>query len=100
MYQEWAIEGKKGNIVSPKGEVVYQTKGVVIEPIYQTEDGKRYILDLEENIVEIDGEQYIKLDGRKFIEDNGQKYAAVTSGRLLEVTTNPFNGYCYRQDGK
>lgn len=68
MLQNWEMDGKKGNVVFPKGEVVYHTKGVVIEPIYQSKDGKRYIKD--------------------------------TDGKLLEVLTNPFNGYCYRQDGK
>ncbi|KLU62306.1 hypothetical protein CEB3_c13500 [Peptococcaceae bacterium CEB3] len=75
MLQHWEIAGKKGNIAYPKGEVVYQTKGpnggkgVVIEPIYETPDGTRFIQDAE-------------------------------TGELLEVLTNPFNGYCYRQDGK
>jgi hypothetical protein len=70
MRRDWNIDGKKGNVWFPKGEVVYQhPKGrVVIEPIYQTEDGKRYI--------------------------------EVSPGKLQEVLTNPFNGYCYRQDGE
>ena len=72
MLKEWSIDGKQGEIWYPEGEVIYQTKqkdgsNVVIEPIYESYDKKRYI---EEN------------------------------GKLLEVTTNPFNGYCYRQDGK
>jgi hypothetical protein len=66
MYQSWNKSGKSGNVLFPRGEVVYQTKGIVIEPIYEDFNGTRYI------------------------EDNG---------RLLSVTTNPFNGYCYRQDG-
>lgn len=66
MLKNWEIDGKKGHVWYPEGEVVYQTKGVVIEPIYETEDGER------------------------FIEENG---------KLLPVLTNPFNGYCYRQDG-
>lgn len=70
MYQPWKIGDKEGNIQYPKGEVVYQTKGIVIEPIYETLDGQRYIFD----------------------EEDG--------GKLLWVLTNPFNGYCYRQDGK
>jgi len=68
MKKDWSINGKQGRIWWPEGEVVYQTpvKGtVVVEPIYEDYDGRRYILDNEE---------------------------------LLEVTSNPFNGYCYRQD--
>lgn len=100
MYQEWSIDGKKGNVVFPKGEVVYQKKGVVIEPLYKADDGKYYILDTAEEFKEIDGERYIKVDGRKIIEVDGQRFISVTSGKLLEVFLNPYNGYCYRQDGK
>jgi hypothetical protein len=69
MYQEWQKDGKRGNVVFPEGEVIYQKpKGkIVIEPIYQDYQGKRYI---------------------------------EVRGKLQEVTTNPFNGYCYRQDGE
>lgn len=66
MFEPWSIAGKNGNIQYQKGEVVYQTRGVVVEAIYEDLGGKRYILD-----------------------DN----------ELQEVTTNPWNGYCYRQDG-
>ncbi len=66
MLQPWQIDGKSGKIQYPQGEVVYQTKGVVIEPVYVTDDGKHHI------------------------EDNG---------KLLPAPMNPFNGYCYRQDG-
>jgi hypothetical protein len=67
MLKYWSIDGKEGNIIYLKGEVVYQTRGILFEPIYETETGERYILD---------------------------------NGKLLKVTTNPYNGYCYRQDGK
>lgn len=43
MIQPWSKDGKSGNVVFPKGEVVYQTKGVVIEPLYVTPDEKYYI---------------------------------------------------------
>jgi len=66
MFEPWNIGGKSGNIQYQKGEVVYQTRGVVIEPIYEELDGTRYIW---------------------------------TGGELQKVTSNPFNGYCYRQDG-
>jgi hypothetical protein len=45
MLKKWSKEGKQGEIWYPKGEVVYQTKGVVIEPIYVTHDNKYYIED-------------------------------------------------------
>ena len=67
MYKSWSIDGKNGKVQFSEGEIVYQTKGIVKEPLFQTEDNKWYI---EEN------------------------------GKLLEVMYNPFNGYCYRQDGK
>lgn len=66
MFEPWSIAGKNGNIQFSKGEVVYQTRGVVVETIYQDLNGIRYIWADDE---------------------------------LQEVTTNPFNGYCYRQDG-
>jgi hypothetical protein len=44
MYKPWKIENKHGDIQYPEGEVVYQTRGVVIEPLYVTEDNKWYIL--------------------------------------------------------
>lgn len=100
MLQKWEKDGKSGNVVFPKGEVVYQTRGVVIEPVYKTDDDRYYIEETEENLAEIDGEQYIKVTGRQFIEKDGQRFAAVSSGKLLEVLYNPFNGYLYRQDGK
>ena len=34
---------------------------------------------------------YETLDGKRYIH---------TENGLQEVTTNPFNGYCYRQDGQ
>lgn len=67
MLLKWEKDGKKGEIVYPKGEVVYQTEGVKIEPIY------------------------VDYDGNYYIEENG---------KLLKVLMNPYNGYCYRQDGK
>ena len=75
MLKEWNIDGKQGEIWYPEGEVVYQTptKGtIVIEPIYQTGS----------------------------LMDNNPKYYIEENGKLLEVLKNPFNGYCYRQDGK
>jgi hypothetical protein len=45
MLQSWNKDGKQGTITYPKGEVVYQTKGVVIEPLYQSNDNKWYIED-------------------------------------------------------
>ena len=66
MFEPWSIAGKTGNIQYQQGEVVYQTRGVVIEAIYEDHNRTRYIL--------VDGE-------------------------LQQVTTNPWNGYCYRQDG-
>ncbi|HBE80345.1 MAG TPA: hypothetical protein DDW65_21565 [Firmicutes bacterium] len=31
--------------------------------------------------------------------DNAGKYYIEVDGRLQEALMNPFNGYCYRQDG-
>ena len=70
MYKDWAIDGKRGRIYYPAGEVVYQTRGVVIQPIYVTGTGNRA------------DDYYIEEDGK-----------------LLPAPRNPFNGYCYRQDG-
>jgi len=66
---------KEWSIDGKQGEVVYQTptKGtIVIEPIYQTGS----------------------------LMDNNPRYYIEENGKLLEVLKNPFNGYCYRQDGK
>jgi hypothetical protein len=69
MLKPWAIDGKSGDYQYPKGEVYYQTRGVVVEPLYVEKGG-----------------------GHWYIEENG---------KLLEVgQPNPFNGYCYRQDGQ
>ena len=104
MIQNWNIDGKKGNVVFHDGEVVYQTKGVVIEAIYQTADGKRYVLSAEvkcDDRIEINGRQYIAIDGREFANISGQNVLVKSDkDKLLEVYTNPMNLYCYRQDGK
>lgn len=73
MRKDWSIDGKKGKIMWPEGEVVYQTRGVVVEPIYEEDNGKGF--------------------------NPGTRYIQLEDGSLREVTTNPFNGYCYRQDG-
>jgi len=96
--QNWEIGGKSGHVVFPKGEVVYQTKGVVIEPVYVDEDRKHYIFDGEEKLVEVDDNYNV--EGQEIIERDGRRYVKVIKGRLLEVLLNGYNGYCYRQDGK
>ena len=70
MLKPWSIGGMSGDIQYPRGEVVYQTRGVVVQPIYVTGDGGKC--------------------SDYFIEENG---------KLLSAPRNPFNGYCYRQDG-
>ena len=70
MLKPWNLDGKSGNIQYPAGEVVYQTRGVVVQPVYVVNDGDR------------NGDYYIEEDGK-----------------LLPAPRNPFNGYCYRQDG-
>ena len=71
MFKPWNIAGKSGNIVYPKGEVIYQTRGVVVQPLYVTNDGN---------------------SPHDFYIEEG--------GKLLPAPQNPFNGYCYRQDGQ
>jgi hypothetical protein len=100
MLQDWRIQGKHGSVIFPQGEVVYQTKGVVIEPVYISDDGRYYIVDTDEKFIEINGEQYLRISGRRFIDFEGGRYVAVASGNLMEVYRNSYNGYCYRQDGK
>jgi len=70
MLKDWKIDGKSGRIYYPAGEVVYQTRGVVIQPIYVTGDGSR-----------------------------NTDYYIEEGGKLIAAPKNPFNGYCYRQDG-
>jgi hypothetical protein len=70
MLKPWSIDGKSGDIQYPHGEVVYQTRGVVVQPIYVTGTGNRA------------DDYYIEEDGK-----------------LLPAPMNCFNGYCYRQDG-
>lgn len=104
MIQEWQIGDKKGNVIFPKGEVVYQTKGVVIEPIYRDYDGKDYILPSPvdgDDVIENNGRKYLAVDGRKFTELAGVRVLIQSQADKLDWTyTNPFNGYCYRQDGQ
>ena len=70
MYIPWNIGGKQGNIQYPEGQVVYQNP---------------------KGAVKIEA-IYETLDGKRYIQ--------VSDNELQEVLTNPFNGYCYRQDGK
>lgn len=70
MLKDWSLDGRSGRIYYPKGEVVYQTRGIVVQPVYVTGDGAK--------------------SSDYFIEENG---------KLLPAPRNPFNGYCYRQDG-
>jgi hypothetical protein len=72
MLKTWNIDGKQGKIQYPEGEVVYQTptKGTIV------------------------------IEPIYQIGDNNPKYYIEDNGKLLEVLKNPFNGYCYRQDGK
>lgn len=53
MLQKWSYDGKSGEIVFPKGEVVYQTKGVVIEPLYRDFNGKWYIQNSDGKLQEV-----------------------------------------------
>jgi hypothetical protein len=72
MKKDWSIDDKSGEFCFPNGEVVYQTKGVVTEPIYVV--------------------------GYPF--ESGAEYYIENDGKLLQIgSPNPFNGYCYRQDG-
>ena len=66
MLKPWKLDGYEGDIQYPEGEVVTQTQGVVVMPIY----------------VGYHGVYFIEVDGK-----------------LQKVVKNPFNGYCYRQDG-
>ena len=43
MYEVWTKDGKHGHITYPKGEVVTQKSGVVIQMIYVDEDNNYYI---------------------------------------------------------
>jgi len=70
MYKDWAIDGKRGRIYYPKGEVVYQTRGIVVQPVYVTGNG-----------------------------DRSSDYYIEEGGKLIPAPKNPFNGFCYRQDG-
>lgn len=70
MLKKWNIDGKQGEIWYPEGEIVYQTP----------KKGTVVIQPL-----------YKSYDNKWYIEEDGE---------LLEVLKNPFNGYCYRQDGK
>ncbi len=70
MFKPWQIDGKSGRIQYPQGEVVYQTRGVVVEPVYVANNG-----------------------------DSANDYYIEDNGKLLPAPQNPFNGYCYRQDG-
>ncbi|MFA6662521.1 MAG: hypothetical protein WCS56_05765 [Bacilli bacterium] len=67
---------KKWDINGKQGEIWYP-KG---EVVYQHPKGNIVIEPL-----------YKSYDGKWYIEENG---------KLLEVLKNPFNGYCYRQDGR
>jgi hypothetical protein len=102
MLQDWEKYGKSGKIVYPQGEVVYQKEPHVrVEPIYETVEGKRYIEILNPNqFIEIDGRKYVQVDEANTILVNGERYIKTVGACLQEVTTNPFNGYCYRQDGE
>ncbi len=51
MLKPWKIDGKQGDYQYPKVEIVYQTKDIVIIPLYQ--DWKYYIIRFQPTLEEL-----------------------------------------------